>query len=49
MKKVNKIIAKISTVLPVLALMVGIIAANSACVSYYNQPETPSAMDAYRK
>ena len=49
MKKVKKIIAGISSILPALALCVGVLAANSACITFFHQPETPSAMDAYRR
>jgi cyclic lactone autoinducer peptide len=45
----KKLFAKISSIIPALALMVGVFAVNSACYSYYHQPETPSEMDAYRK
>ncbi len=47
--KGKKIIKKIASFLPALALIVGVIAANSACISYYYQPETPDAINAYRK
>ncbi len=49
MTKAKEIILKISSLLPALALMMGIIAANSACTSFYHQPETPDAMNEYRK
>ena len=45
----KKFFARLASTLPALALAVGIFAANSACVSFFHQPETPSAMDAFRK
>lgn len=45
----KKFIAKLSSILPALALAVGVFAVNSACVTFFHQPETPKAMDAYRK
>lgn len=45
----KKFFAKIATAIPALALMVGVFAVNSACYSYFYQPETPAEMDAYRK
>ena len=47
--KSKDILKKIASLLPALALIVGVIAANSACISYYYQPETPDAMNAYRR
>lgn len=49
MKKIKKLISKISTLLPALALMVGVISANSACTSFFYQPETPDTMSKYRR
>ena len=41
--------AKFANAIPALALLVGVFAVNSACASYFHQPETPDAMNAYRK
>lgn len=49
MKNAKNLFAKAAKILPALALLMGVIAANSACVIYFHQPETPSAMDAYRR
>lgn len=49
MKELKKIFRKISTVLPALAFVIGIISANSACAAFYYQPETPDAMSKYRR
>ena len=52
MRKIKKFLTKscktFMTALPALALFVGVLASQSACLSYYYQPETPSAMDKYR-
>jgi len=45
----KRLIAKLASTLPALALAVGIFAANSACSSFFHQTEVPSAMDAFRK
>lgn len=45
----KKLFAKLTSLLPKLALRSGVLAVNSACVSYYHQPETPAAMEEYRK
>ena len=45
----KKLIEKLSTLLPALALLIGIGTINSACYLYYYQPEVPEEMDAYRK
>ena len=49
MKKAKKIIAKLAGFIPALAFLVGFLAANSACTSFYYQPEVPEAMNAFRK
>lgn len=49
MKKVKKLVAKLSAIVPAIALLIGIMSANSACLVYFHQPEVPSAMDAYRR
>lgn len=46
MKKLSK---KLYSVLPALALMVGVFALNSVCLSAYHQPEISSSLDAYRR
>ncbi len=48
MKKIKMLMMKFSKFLPAIALLVGVLASRSACVVYYHQPETPSAMDKYR-
>ena len=48
MKKIKTIVNKLSKYLPALALVVGVLASQSACLSYYYQPETPPQMDKYR-
>ena len=45
----KKIIAKVSALLPAIALLMGIITVNSACVTLFHQPETPDAMNEYRR
>lgn len=45
----KKLIAKLSAILPALALLIGVMSANSACVTFFHQPKTPDAMDAYRR
>lgn len=45
----KRILSKLASMLPALAMVAGILAVNSACSIYYHQPETPSAMDAFRK
>ncbi len=49
MKNIKKIVAKLSAFVPALALIMGIITVNSACVTLYHQPETPDAMNEYRR
>ena len=49
MKNIKKIVARMSAVVPALALIMGIIAANSACITFFHQPETPDAMNEYRR
>lgn len=49
MKKIKRILAKFSSFLPALALIIGIISANSACVSMFHQPETPDGINKYRR
>ena len=49
MKKLKTIMAKVAALLPALALVMGVISANSACVSMFHQPETPEAMNAFRR
>lgn len=44
----KKFLAKIPAILPALALIVGILSTNSACLSLYYQPEVPSGLDKYR-
>lgn len=50
MKKNNiaKIIMKISTFLPALALIASIASVNSACYTLYHQPKVPASLDSYR-
>lgn len=45
----KKFFTKLVALIPKLALRSGILAANSACSSYYYQIETPEAMNEYRK
>lgn len=49
MKKMKSIVAKLSAIVPAMALLIGVMSANSACVIFYHQPEVPSGMDAYRR
>lgn len=49
MKVLRKLVLKLAVFLPALALVVGVACANSACFTFYHQPETPKEMDAYRK
>lgn len=49
MKKVKNLAAKLSAFVPAIALLIGVMSANSACLIYYHQPEVPSGMDAYRR
>jgi len=50
-KKVNwaSILRKAMSVLPAIALFIGVASLNSACLTLYHQPETPSELDEYRK
>lgn len=43
------IVAKLSALVPALALIIGVISANSACVTFFYQPETPAELNKYRK
>lgn len=47
--KFAKLIQKFAMALPALAFVASIASLNSACYSVYHQPETPAALDAYRK
>ena len=49
MKKFQSIIKKCATILPALALGVGILAVNKACFTFFHQTEVPEEMNAYRK
>lgn len=49
MKNIKNLVKKLSGFIPVVALLMGIITVNSACVTLYHQPETPDAMNKYRK
>lgn len=45
----KKIFAKLHAILPAVALVMGILSAQSACLAFFHQPETPDAMNAYRR
>ena len=45
----KKLFIKLQTILPAVALFLGVAALNSACVATYHQPEVPSSLDTYRK
>ena len=45
----KKFIAKLYAFIPAIALLFGVFAAKSACVTFFHQPETPDAMNAYRR
>lgn len=49
MKILRKIGLKLAVLIPALALFVGVACVNSACYTFFHQPETPTEMDAYRK
>ena len=49
MKNIKKIVESMSAIVPALALIMGIVAANSACFTFFHQPETPDAMNEYRR
>ena len=49
MKHIKNMVKKAIVILPALAMFFGVIASNSACMCYFYQPETPAAMNAYRK
>ena len=45
----KKYLAKFYAIIPAFALVMGILSARSACLTFFHQPETPDAMNAYRK
>lgn len=45
----KKILTKLASLLPALAMIAGIASLNSACSLIYHQPEVPSSLDKYRK
>lgn len=49
MKILKNLVVKLAVLLPALALMAGVASVNSACFTFYHQPETPEEMNAYRK
>lgn len=49
MKKLKTIVMKLVSFLPALALITGIVTANSACVSLFHQPKIPQGLNKYRK
>ncbi len=49
MKKLKALASKLASVLPALALVLGVATLNSACFIAYYQPEVSSDLDAYRK
>ncbi len=49
MKKIQNVIRKLAVVLPAFALAIGVMSVNSACYTYFHQPETPDEMNAYRR
>ena len=49
MKKLNSIVLKFSSSLTVLALLVGVSSAASACYFWFNQPEMPKTIEKFRK
>lgn len=49
MKNVKKISNKLWAILPTFAMIVGVMALNSACGYTYHQPEISSSLDKYRK
>lgn len=40
---------KISKIVPTLALVMGMFALNSICITSYHQPEIPSSLNKYRR
>lgn len=49
MKHINNFVKKAIVILPALAMFFGVVASNSACLCYFYQPETPEAMNAFRR
>ncbi len=45
----KKILTKLASILPALAMIVGVASLNSACSLTYHQPEVPTSLDKYRK
>ena len=49
MKTLKKLSNKLWAYLPAFAMVVGVMALNSACGYTYHQPEISSSLDEYRK
>ena len=47
--KFTKLIRLASSLLPALALLIGISTAGEACLSFYHQPEVPEELNQYRR
>lgn len=45
----KKFIGKISAIIPAFALILGVMALNSACLATYHQPEISSDLDEFRR
>lgn len=45
----KKLFAKLTALIPVLAMVAGVVSLNSACIIIYHQPEVSTSLDKYRK
>lgn len=48
MQKIKKLILKAGSSFAVLALAIGIMTSNSACLMVFHQPEEPEAMNKFK-
>lgn len=49
MKRLNRVVRKLSSFLAAFALLAGVSSADSACVFWFHQPEMPKAIEKFRK
>jgi cyclic lactone autoinducer peptide len=49
MKSIRRIIVKMSGLIAMLALFVGVSSAQAACISWFHQPKIPQDMDRFIK
>lgn len=49
MRKIKSFFLKYGTALSALALFIGVTSVNSACFTFYHQPQVPAAMNRFKK